>query len=309
VSLIVLAVLCAWRRTEVKVAELVTVESGAGGLTRVRVSGARADAELYLQGGHLTRWQPHGAAPVLFLSRQAAYAPGKAIRGGVPVIFPWFGPHPTDRQAPMHGFARACPWRLVSSGPAADGAVELELALDDDASTRRLWPRAFTLRHRVTVGDALHLALEVVNASAEPFTFEVALHTYLSVGDVEAVAIAGLEHTSYIDKVDAFARKHHGAGPLRLTGETDRVFLGTRARCVVEDRALGRRLVVHKTGSATTVVWNPGAARAREIADLEPDGWRRMLCVETANVADDAVSLPAGGRHVMTASLRVETGA
>lgn len=288
-------------------AELVAVEPAAGGLSRVRVSGARADAELYLQGGHLTRWQPHGAAPVLFLSPRATYAPGKAIRGGVPVIFPWFGPHPTDRQAPMHGFARTCPWRLVSSGPGADGVVELELALDDDASTRRLWPRAFTLRYRVTVGESLHLALEVVNASAEPFTFEAALHTYLAVGDIEAVSIVGLEHTPYIDKVDGFARKRHGAGALRLTGETDRVFLGTRARCVVDDRTLGRRLVVDKTGSATTVVWNPGAARAREIGDLEPDGWRRMLCVETANAADDAVTLPPGGHHVMTASLRLET--
>lgn len=285
------------------------MEAGVGGLSRVRVSGARADAELYLQGGHLTRWQPHGAAPVVFLSTRATYAPGQAIRGGVPVIFPWFGPHSIDRQAPMHGFARTCPWRLVSSGPGTDGAVDLELALDDDASTRRLWPPAFTLRYRVTVSDALGMALEVVNASAEPFTFEAALHTYLAVGDVEAVAIGGLEHAPYIDKVDAFARKRHGAGPLRLTGETDRVFLGTPARCVVDDPALGRRLVIDKTGSATTVVWNPGAARAREIADLDPDGWRHMLCVETANAADDAVTLPAGGHHVMTASLHVETGA
>ena len=290
-------------------AELAVVEAGAGGLSRVRVSGARADAELYLQGGHLTRWQPHGAAPVLFLSSRTAYAPGQAIRGGVPVIFPWFGPHAADRQAPMHGFARTCQWRLVSTSPGVDGAVVLELALDDDATTRRVWPPAFTLRYRVSVGEALHLALEVVNASAAPFAFEVALHTYLAVGDVETVAITGLEDTPYIDKVDAFARKRHGPGPLRLTGETDRVFLGTRARCVVDDPALGRRLVVDKTGSATTVVWNPGAARARGIADLEVEGWRRMLCVETANAADDAVTLPAGGHHLMTATLRVETGA
>ena len=289
--------------------EPVVVEAGIEGLSRVRVSGARADAELYLQGGHLTRWQPHGVAPVLFLSSRAVYAPGTAIRGGVPVIFPWFGLHATDRRAPTHGFARVCPWRLVSSGLGPDGAVVLELALDDDAATRRVWPPAFTLRYRVSVADTLHLALEVVNASAAPFTFEAALHTYLAVGDVETVAITGLQDTPYIDKVDAFARKRHGAGPLRLTGETDRVFLGTRARCVVEDRALGRRLVLDKTGSATTVVWNPGPGRAREIADLEPDGWRRMLCVETANAADDAVTLPAGERHEMTATLGVERAA
>lgn len=288
-------------------AELVVVEAGAGELPRARVNGARADAELYLQGAHLTRWEPRGTAPVLFLSSRATYTTGKAIRGGVPLVFPWFGPHPTDRQAPMHGFARTRDWRLVTSGPGADDAVVLELALEDDAATRARWP-AFALRYRVTVGDVLGMALEVVNTSPAPFTFEAALHTYLEVGDVEAVSITGLEHADYVDKVDGFARKQHGTEPLRLAGETDRVFLGTGARCVVLDPALGRRLIVDKTGSGTTVVWNPGAAKARDIADLEPDGWRRMLCVETANAADDAVTLPAGGRHLMSATIAVQAG-
>jgi glucose-6-phosphate 1-epimerase len=122
------------------------------------------------------------------------------------------------------------------------------------------------------------------------------------------VAVTGLEHTTYLDKVDAFARKRHGAEPLRLTGETDRVFLGTRGRCTVDDRALGRRLVVDKAGSATTVVWNPWATRTRDIADLGADDWRRLLCVETANAADDAVTLAAGECHVMSATIRVEHG-
>jgi len=289
--------------------EIVVVERGTGGLPRARVAGARADAEVYLQGGHVTRWQPHGAAPVLFLSPRAAYAPGKAIRGGVPVVFPWFGAHPTDRQAPMHGFARSRPWRLASSGPGPEESVVLELVLEDDTATRALWPSAFNLRYRVSVGDALELVLEVVNTSPAPFTFEAALHSYLAVGDIRAVGITGLENTTYIDKVDGMTRKRHGAEPLRITGETDRVFLGTRARCVVDDRALDRRLSVDKTGSATTVVWNPWMARAAGIADLEPDDWRRMVCVETANAADDAVTLEPGGRHVMTATLRVGPGA
>jgi glucose-6-phosphate 1-epimerase len=289
-------------------AELVVVDAGAGGLERARVSGARAGGELYLQGAHLTQWQPHGPAPVLFLSRRAVYAPGKAIRGGVPIVFPWFGPHATDRHAPMHGFARARRWRLVTYGPGPDGAVVLELALEDDEATRALWPSTFSLRYRVSVGDALSLALEVVNTSPAPFTFEAALHTYLATGDVAAVSITGLEETLYIDKVDAMARKRHGPAPLRLTAETDRVFLGTRARCVVTDPALGRRLVVDKAGSATTVVWNPWSAKTAAIADLEPDDWRRMVCVETANAADDAVTLAPGARHVMSATIRVEAG-
>jgi D-hexose-6-phosphate mutarotase len=290
------------------VAEAIVMETGAGGLSRVRVTGPRADAELYLQGAHLTRWHPHGGAPVLFLSERAVYAPGKAIRGGVPLIFPWFGAHASDRQAPMHGFARSRPWRLVTSGPGADGAVVLELALEDDETTRALWPPAFGARYRVSAGDTLHMALEVVNRSPAPVTFEAALHTYLAVGDVRAVAITGLEQTPYIDKVDGMTRKRHGVEPLRISGETDRVFLGTTSRCVVDDRALDRRLLVDKSGSGSTVVWNPWSTKGAGIADLEPDDWRRMVCVETANAADDAVTLAPGGRHVMTATVRVEGG-
>jgi glucose-6-phosphate 1-epimerase len=287
--------------------EPVAIDTGAGGLERARVSGPRAAAEIYLQGGHLTHWQPRGAAaPVLFLSRRAVYTPGKAIRGGVPLIFPWFGPHATDRAKPMHGFARARAWRLLMAEPAPDGTVTVELGLDDDDATRAVWPHAFRARYRVTIGDTLAMTLDVTNTGRAAFTFEAALHTYLAVGDVRTASVTGLEHTAYIDKVDGMTRKRQGGEPLQLTGETDRVFLGTRARCVVDDPALRRRLHVDKTGSATTVVWNPWSAKAAEIADLEPDDWRRMLCVETANAADDAVTLAPGDHHVMTATIRVE---
>ena len=287
--------------------EPVVVDKGKGGLERVRVTGPRAEAEIYLQGAHVTHWQPRAsAAPVLFCSAKAVYAPGKAIRGGVPLIFPWFGAHATDTSKPMHGFARARPWRLIAADPAPDGSVVIDLGLDEDEATRALWPHAFRARYRVTVGDRLTLALDVRNTGSSPFTFESALHTYLAVGDVRTASVSGLENTTFIDKVDGFARKRLGPEPLRLTGETDRVFLGTRARCVVDDPARRRRLAVDKTGSASTVVWNPWSAKAAEMADLEPQDWQRMICVETANAADDAVTLAAGAHHAMTATLAVE---
>ena len=282
------------------------VEAGAGGLQRARVDSARAEALIYLQGATVTHFQPRGATPVLFLSNRTPWAAGRAIRGGVPLVFPWFGAHASQPKAPAHGFARTRAWRLVGS-QATDDAVVVELALDDDEASRSsAWPRAFQLRYRVSVGAALGLSLDVVNTSAQAFSFEAALHTYLAVGDVRAVAITGLENATYIDKVDGMTRKRQGTEPLRLTGETDRVFVGTRSRCVVEDRVLARRLTVDKTGSATTVVWNPWSAKAAGIADLEPDDWRRMVCVETANAADDAVILAPGERHVMTATIRAD---
>ena len=287
--------------------EPIVIDKGQGGLERAQVSGPRAEAEVYLQGAHVTQWTPRGAgAPVLFCSARAVYAPGKAIRGGVPLIFPWFGAHATDRSKPMHGFARARAWRLIEAEPAPDGTVVVELGLDDDAATRALWPHAFRVRYTVTIGDTLGMALDVTNTGDAAFSFEAALHTYLSVGDIRTASVTGLENTLFIDKVEAMSRKRHGTEPLRLTGETDRVFLGTRARCVVDDPALRRRLSVDKTGSASTVVWNPWSAKAAAMADLEPDDWRRMICVETANAADDAVTLPPGARHVMTATIKVD---
>ncbi|HEU5193276.1 MAG TPA: D-hexose-6-phosphate mutarotase [Methylomirabilota bacterium] len=286
--------------------EPVVIDKGEGGLERARVAGPRGEAELYLQGAHVTRWQPRGGAPVLFVASRAVYATGKAIRGGVPLIFPWFGVHATDKDKPMHGFARSRAWRVTATDARPDGSVTVELGLDDDEATRALWPHPFRARYRVTVGETLGLALEVVNTGLAPFTFEAALHTYLAVADVRATDVRGLEQTAYIDKVDNFTRKRHSAEPLRLTGETDRVFLGTRAACAVEDPGLRRRLRVDKTGSASTVVWNPWAAKCAAMADMGPDDWRSMICVETANAADDAVTVAPGATHVMTATLRAE---
>jgi D-hexose-6-phosphate mutarotase len=223
----------------------------------------------------------------------------------VPICFPWFAARAGDPAAPAHGFARTAPWTLEAV--ARDGeAVGLTLSLEADGDGRRWWPPDFALRYRVRVGAALDLALEVENRSAASFTFEAALHTYLAVSDVAAVSVTGLAGARYVDKTDSLATKREGAAPLRLTGETDRVYGGATGPCVVDDPPAGRRLVVEKAGSATTVVWNPGAGKGAAIADLGPGEWRRMLCVETANAHGDAVTLAPGARHLMRAAIAAE---
>lgn len=280
-------------------------ETGPGGLVRCSVTTPAAEAEVYLHGGHVTHYQPRGARPVLFTSAQSRFDATAAIRGGVPVIFPWFGARADHPSAPAHGFARTAEWE-VESVRRADGGVAVVLRLDAGEAMRAAWPHPFVLRHRVTVGAALDLALVVDNPGAGPLVFEEALHTYLAVGDVREALVTGLGGTTYIDKTDGMRRKHQGGGPLRLNGETDSVYLATRAACVVDDPAGGRRLVVDKAGSDTTVVWNPWAAKARAMADLGDEEWLRMLCVETANAADDRVTLAPGARHEMRALIRVE---
>ena len=275
-------------------------------LERMVLSGGEGEAHVYAHGAHVTHYARRGERPLLFLSSRSSFEPGKAIRGGVPVIFPWFGARAAHPGAPSHGVARTAAWRVESPARLEGRVATTTLRLDADEATRALWPHDFTCRYRVSAGDTLELALEVINTSPEAWTFEAALHTYLAVGDAAGASLTGLDGATFIDKMDGLARKTLPGGPWRLTGETDRVFVGTRATVVVDDPAWRRRLVVDKHGSATTVVWNPWAAGAARLSDLADDEWPAMLCVETANAADDAVTLAPGGRHEMRVTLRSE---
>ena len=289
------------------IAGILRFEAGPGGLPRAVATVAGSTAHVYLHGAHVTHFQPAASPPVLFMSPRSAFAPGRAIRGGVPVIFPWFGPNPDDARLPAHGFARTAEWAVESvEGDAASVAIALVLGSDD--ITRTLWPHDFRLRHRVRIGRTLEMTLTVENPSPVAWMFQEALHTYLHVADVEAASVEGLGGLTYIDKADGGARKQQPAEPVRLHGLTDRVYLGTETACVVADPVLGRRLLIDKHGSRTTVIWNPGQEVGREMGDLGPQAWRSMLCVETANAADDAVRLGAGQRHEMTARLAVGAG-
>jgi glucose-6-phosphate 1-epimerase len=275
------------------VVEFVETEHG---LVKAVVSQSGMTGEMFLQGAHVTGWQPTDAQPVLFTSSRANFAPGKAIRGGVPVIFPWFGPHPTDPAQPQHGLVRAAAWRLEEVEQHSDGvALQLSLA-----------PEGFALRYRVSFGAELSLALAVRNTSQSTVTVEDALHTYFAVSDVEHVSVTGLETCSFIDKTAGMQRHPPARAPLSLTQETDRVYLDVPDRLTVSDPDWGRRVVIDKSGAASTIVWNPWPEKAAAMADLGTDNWRGMICVETGNVADNRISLPPGGAHEMTTRIAID---
>ncbi len=281
-------------------------EDAPNGLTRAVIATPLAEAEIYLHGAHVTGWIPHGQRPVLFTSSRSLYAPGKAIRGGVPLVFPWFGPRGGGQAGPMHGFARIMEWTVAGSRRRPDGVVECDLTLGPDDTTRELGFSDFQLIFHVTVGSQLEMSLEVRNSSGAGLSFEAAMHTYFAVGDIQQVAISGLEGTAYVDKTDGFQRKLQPPMPIRIAKETDQVHLNTIATCVIDDPAWQRRIVVEKSGSATTVVWNPWIEKTRTLADMAPEDWRGMLCVETANAGEDAVQLAPGASHRMSATIRVE---
>jgi len=272
------------------------------------VSNRATEAEIYLHGAHVARWR-RGQRPVLFLSSKSTFTPGKAIRGGVPVIFPWFGQRAEGKPGPVHGFARITEWTLEGTKLCNDGDVEITLALAPNDSARSFGYGGFALRFRVIVGFNLQMELKVHNYGKEPFVYEEALHAYFAVGDVRQASVSGLEGTFYIDKTDGFKRKQLGSEALRIAKETDQVHLNTNATCVIHDPAWNRRLIVEKSGSETTVTWNPWIDKAKGMSDMAPDEWREMICVETANAADNALSLPPGGSHKLTASIRLESAA
>lgn len=279
---------------------------GMNGLEVMEIINDQADGSIYLQGAHVAHWQPEGAEPVLFVSKQSHFAAGKAIRGGVPVCFPWFANRTGHPESPAHGFVRTAEWALGPLFANADGSDTIRFDFVDSPATRAQWPHAFRAAFRVTIGAALEMALEVENTGPEPFTYEAALHTYFNVSNAAEVSITGLEGAEYIDKVDGFKRKQLGTEPLRFTGETDRVFVNTTSTTRLIDPGMNRTIVVEKSGSNTTVVWNPWIAKAKAMADFGDDEWPHMACIETANSGDNSITLAPGQKHLMTARIRLE---
>ena len=276
------------------------IAPGPGGIPVVEIANAHAAAQVALLGGHVLGFEPKGAGPVLWMSRCSRFELGAPIRGGIPVCWPWFGAHPTDAEKPNHGFARRRLWRIVETGALPDGATRVRLALPEDAETRALWPDAFHLEIVVTVGAELRVALLMQNNSARPVTHTCALHSYFSVSDITDVTIRGLEDCTYIDTVGPYRREVQ-RGPITFNAETDRVYLDTGADCLIDDPGRGRRIRVGKTGSRSTVVWNPWIEKAKRMDDFGDDEYRSMVCVETTNAETDAVTLAPGDRHRLEA--------
>jgi glucose-6-phosphate 1-epimerase len=280
----------------------------ASGLIVAEIRNDQATASLCLQGAHLMTWNPVSqSVPVIWLSRDAKLAAGKSIRGGVPVCWPWFGPHASESGFPGHGYARTVPWRVVESGSDPGGETRLTLRLVDNENTRAQWPHACMLDITVIVGETLRVEMTTENTGVVDFEIGEALHTYFKIGDIGAVRVKGLENCEYLDKVGGSAlRKQIGA--ISFSGETDRVYIDTASECVIEDDKLKRSIHITKSGSFSTVVWTPWTEKANKMGDMgQPDGWREMVCVESANAIENLVKVEAGTSHTMIVEYRAES--
>jgi glucose-6-phosphate 1-epimerase len=268
----------------------VTVMEGNGELMRVEVKSAWSAAEIYLHGAQVTGFQKNGEPPLLFLSQCSRFEAGHPIRGGIPVIFPWFG---AREDLPFHGFARLIEWELHETAALPEGGVTLRFSLPDSDAAAMFPP--FTANYVVTVTDRLELELILTNASSdERFSLENCLHTYFQIGDISRVRITGLEGLTYLDKVESFVPKQEKQRELAIGSEVDRIYLDATGSVEISDGAFKRRIRVEKSGSASTVVWNPWKTRSQQMPDFGNDEYLQMVCVESGNVSRNQITLAPG---------------
>ncbi|WP_420176264.1 D-hexose-6-phosphate mutarotase [Luteococcus sp. OSA5] len=272
------------------------------GLTAYRVQTSLGSGLVYEHGAHVAEWQPAGQDPVLWMSDSSDYADDKPLRGGIPICFPWFGPGRDGQHEPGHGFARLADWKLVQAEVSESGQAHLALELTgDQVADLAGFPSDFTARLDVAMGTILGLEF-TVTAGGQQLDYEAALHTYFDVADIEQTMVEGLDGARYLDKVGGGEAQQEGA--VNFTMETDRVYFSDSTTRIV-DAARGRTLVVEKSNSANTVVWNPWVDKAARMPDFGDREWPAMCCVETVNALDNAVFLQPGESHTMGTAISI----
>jgi glucose-6-phosphate 1-epimerase len=292
--------------TQYGLADQLKFVEGKGGFPCIEIHNQSAKALISLYSGQVLSFQPIAEpADILFLSDRAYYQDGKAIKGGVPICWPWFGPDPEGLGRPSHGFVRNRFWNVINTEAISAAETKVTLGLADTAETQTIWPQSFELAIEISVGNTLTVELVTRNRGDRAFSITQALHTYFKVGDISQVRVLGLENTQYLDKVDSGIQKTQ-QGPVAIAQEVDRVYTDVKGELAIEDTALGRRIRITSSGSHTAIVWNPWAKICSEMADLGDDDYKSFVCVETANAANEVVEISPHSEYRFVAAYRVE---
>lgn len=278
--------------------------TGSGGLPFIKIHNQSAAALISLHGGQILSFRPHGAdADLLFLSKKSIYGEGKAIRGGVPVCWPWFGPDPKGLQRPNHGFVRQHLWQVTSTD-VTDNETKLSLQFIESQKKERTWRKPFLLSLEFTIGQTLTLKLNTYNTGDSPFTITQAFHSYFRVGDINQVQVLGLEGCNYFDKLDQ-GREKTQSGNVTIAEEVDRIYENVEHRLVLIDKSLKRKIEINSQNCKTGVVWNPWQKTSKKMADLGNQDYKHFVCVETGNIAFDLITIPPSGNHSLLSSFRI----
>ena len=274
----------------------VTLSTGNGGLPKVKVTSDWSTAEIYLHGAHVTHFQKNGEPPVLFMSQKSRFQNDSPIRGGIPIILPWFG---SREGHPAHGFARLQEWEMSNTSE-NKGAVKIHFMMPKCHAAAEFPP--FAVEFVVTIVQSLTCELLITNKSQQNFTFEDCLHTYFHVGDINQISVTGLKGVAYLDQMESFARKTETNEQVKITSETDRIYLNTESTVEIHDPKLNRRIRIQKSGSQSTVLWNPWIEKSKRMPDFGDEEFHNMVCVESCNVAKNERAISPGA----TSSLSIE---
>jgi len=282
-------------------------KSGQGDIPVVEIKNNQASATISLQGAHVLSWKPRDQDDVIWLSNDAIFAAGKSIRGGVPICWPWFGAHENNDSFPAHGFARTVLWQVIDTQKLSSDETQITFRLSTnqlDKDKQKMWPQETVAEYRLKIAKTLTLELKTFNKSNETITIGQALHTYFNIEDINNTIVTGLEGKTYLDKTDKFKSKIQD-GPITINNEVDRVYLDTTDDVTIDNTK--RKIIIKKQGSNSTVVWNPWEDVATKMGDLGEAGYKKILCVESANVADDTITINAGESYTLLVTYECET--
>ena len=285
--------------------EGVKCELNEGELPYIVIDNNICKARVCLLGASVVEYTQKGQEPIIWLSEESWFETGKPIRGGVPICWPWFGPHPTDTTIPNHGFVRTQIWDIIEISEEAD-SIKIVLGFMSNDENKAVYNNDFALKYTVIFGKNMEIELTTRNMGENEMEFTEALHTYLNVSDSRNVEITGLKGVSYIDEARNDELKTQETNPIIIENETDRVFQNTTSTVEVKDSGFKRTLQIAKENSLSTVVWNPWIAKSTAMPDFGADEWQTMLCVETANAAEHKVKLNKEEEHSIKAIISVK---
>ncbi|AFY37961.1 Aldose 1-epimerase [[Leptolyngbya] sp. PCC 7376] len=277
------------------------------GFPIIEIKNNFATAAISIYAAHVISYQPVNTdEDLIYLSEDVIYKIGTALRGGIPICWPWFGPHPTDGSKPSHGVARKTFWQVSSTETTTTGATRVILKLTDSQESRALWDYRFELAIAVTVGETLNIELITRNTGDKAFDVTQALHTYFKIGNVDQVQVLGLDGCEYIDKVDGGEFKTQ-LGEVAIAAEVDRVYNDLPAELIIADPALNRKIHITSKNSTTAIVWNPWINKSKALGDFPNEGYKQMICVETANAAKEVITVQPQSQYSITVEYRSES--
>ena len=281
---------------------MITHKQFDNGFKYIEIENKQAEAKIALQGAHLFHYKVKDKPSLLWLSESAYFEEGKAIRGGIPVCFPWFGKNKEDPSLLQHGFARTQLWTVILEEEIDEGTTHIQLQLKPNTDTLEQWAYQFDVTLDIIIGHELSIALSVTNTDTKPFEISTALHTYFSVSDIDNISIKGLDNRAYYDALEEKTSIQNG--DILIQEEVDRVYSNPSEMITLLDG--DAKVNLQQEGSNSLVVWNPWIDKSKQMADMTENGYRTMMCLETSNAREDARVLKPNESHVLRAIISQE---